>query len=66
MVINSYLAPLVEELKLGLQNSFAVMTPDHVVINIHVALSCLACDITVSRKLIGFLDTMQTWHATSV
>lgn len=55
LVINSYLSPLVEELKLGWYNSFAVTTPDHVAINVRVALSCVACDIPASRKAIGFL-----------
>lgn len=55
LVINSYLSPLIEELKLGWYNGFAVMTPDHVAINVRVALSCVACDIPASRKAIGFL-----------
>ena len=55
LVINSYLGPLVEELELGWYNGFSVMTPEHVVVTAHVALSCLSCDIPASRKVSGFL-----------
>lgn len=55
LVMNSYLTPLVEELKQGWHNGFAVVTPEQVLVNVRVALTCIACDIPASRKVNGFL-----------
>ena len=55
LVLNSYLTPLVEELKQGWENGFGVTSCNHVQVNVRVALSCIACDIPASRKVSGFL-----------
>lgn len=54
LAMNSYLSPLVEELKQGWKG-FSVMTSEGVQVNIRVALSCIACDIPASRKVCGFV-----------
>ena len=55
--INSYLSPLVEELKefwksvvIPIQRGYVVIS-----INVRLALSCVSCDIPASRKVCGFL-----------
>ena len=54
LVMNSYLSPLVEELKQGWKG-FSVLTSEGVQVNIRVALSCIACDIPATRKVCGFI-----------
>ena len=55
LVMNSYLTPLVEELKQGWENGFSVTTHERVQVNVCVVLSSIACDIPASRKGSGFL-----------
>ncbi len=55
LAMNSYLAPLVEELKQGWENGFSVTSPQGVQVTIRVALSCVSCDIPAGRKVCGFL-----------
>ena len=58
LVMNSYLSPLVEELKQGWEYGFPATTSENVKVNIRVALSCVACDIPTSRKVSGFVGHM--------
>ena len=53
--MNSYLAPLVEELKEGWLTGFKVKTPENIPVTVRVALTCVACDIPACRKVTGFL-----------
>ena len=55
--INSYLSPLVEELKEFWKGVVIPIQRGDVVISINVrlALSCVSCDIPASRKVCGFL-----------
>ena len=55
LIMNSYLGPLVEELKEGWDVGFNVVTSENVTVTIRVALTCIACDIPASRKVVGFL-----------
>lgn len=56
MNINSYLSPLVEELKAAWETGFQVSSPHrNVSVTIRLALSCVACDIPATRKVCGFL-----------
>lgn len=55
LTMNSYLSPLVEELKQGWEEGFLVTTSEGVQVNIHIAVSCIACDIPASRKVSGFV-----------
>ena len=54
--INSYLTPLVVELKEAWENGFYVHSPDNIPVCIKLALSCITCDIPASRKVCGFLS----------
>lgn len=55
LTINSYLAPLVQELQQAWNTGIAVRTPNNSVITIRLALTCVTCDIPASRKVCGFL-----------
>lgn len=48
--INSYLAPLVLELKEAWEKGF-----DKTTVTLKLALTCIACDIPAGRKVCGFL-----------
>ena len=54
LAMNSYLSPLVEELKQGWERGFTVVA-EGVEMTIRVTLSCIACDIPASRKVSGFV-----------
>ena len=53
--INSFLTPLVSELKEAWVNGFQV-TSEGTPICVKLALSCGACDIPAARKVCGFLS----------
>lgn len=53
--INPYLDPLVLELQEAWNKGFSVRSPQHVLFNVRVVLSCIACDIPASRTVCGFL-----------
>ena len=55
LVMNSYLSPLVEDLKIGWNSGFSLLTPQRISVNVRLALTCVACDIPASRKVNGFL-----------
>lgn len=57
--INSFLQPLVNELKL-LWEGVCVNIPNKVTIIIRAALICVACDIPAARKVCGFLGHRAT------
>jgi len=53
--INSYLTPLVQELKEAWHNGFTIpVQNDHVCVKL--ALTCVTCDIPATRKVCGFLS----------
>ena len=54
--INSYLTPLVLELKEAWDKGFDVLSVEGIPVNVKLALSCVTCDIPVSRKVCDFLD----------
>lgn len=51
--MNSYLSPLVEELKQGWDEGFTVTTYEGVQVALGIAQTCVACDILTSRKVCG-------------
>ena len=53
--INSYLSPLIEELKTSWETGFLVHSPQGLPITIRLALACVASDIPATRKVCGFL-----------
>ena len=53
--VNSYLTPLVQELQEAWTAGLRVTTPHGTFLSVKVALSCVACEIPVSRKVYGFL-----------
>ena len=53
--INSYLMPLVYELKEAWELGINVKSHDNSVVCIKLALSCITCDIPATRKVCGFL-----------
>ena len=55
LTINSYLTPLVQELKTAWETGFIVQMTSGFHITIRVALTCISCDIPASRKVSGFL-----------
>lgn len=55
LTINSYLTPLVLELKEAWETGFQVLTDMNVSVTIKLALTCVTCDIPASRKVCGFL-----------
>ena len=56
LTMNSYLAPLTEELREGWDSGFGVKTSRGINITVKVALSSVVCDIPASRKVSGFLS----------
>ena len=52
--INSYLMPLVYELKEAWELGINVKSHDNSVVCIKLALSCITCDIPATRKVCGF------------
>lgn len=53
--LNSYLDPLVQELKILWEDGILVTSSDYLhPINIKAALMCSACDIPACRKVLGF------------
>lgn len=55
LTINSYLAPLVEDLKIGWNSGIKVTTRNGSAVTVRLARPCVACDIPASRKVCGFL-----------
>ena len=55
LTMNSYLAPLVQELQESWDVGLTVRTSSNMPIKIRLALTCIACDIPASRKVCGFL-----------
>lgn len=60
LAMNSYLSPLVEELKQSWEEGFAVTSYEGVQVALRNVLTCIACDIPASRKVCGFIG----YHAT--
>ena len=58
--INSYLEPLVEELKVLWSEGMVINMPDNPGQQVHLkaGLLCVACDIPAARKVCGFLGHM--------
>ena len=54
--INSYLMPLIIELKEAWETGFYVRKPDNSSVCIKLAVSCVTCDIPATRKVCGFLS----------
>lgn len=55
LTINSYLSPLVEELKLFWEKGVQLTAYNGTRVTFPLALSCISCDIPASRKVCGFL-----------
>ena len=57
LTINSYLGPLVQELKQAWDTGILIKSPSdsQVAICIRLALTCVSCDIPATRKVCGFL-----------
>ena len=55
LTINSYLAPLVQELRESWNVGLTVRTSSNMPIKIRLALACIACDIPASREVCDFL-----------
>ena len=55
LTINSYLVPLVEELKTAWNSGIRVTVHNGSEVTVRLALVCVACDIPASRKVCGFL-----------
>ena len=53
--INSYLTPLVSELKEAWEKGITITTYSKTTVTVKLALTCVACDIPASRKVCGFL-----------
>ena len=62
--INSYLAPLVEELKEAWQTGITLQISDGRSATFRVALSCVSCDLPACKKVCGFLshNAKYGWH----
>lgn len=54
--INSYLTPLVIELKEAWEKGFTLTTYNKSIVTVKLALTCVACDMPASRKVCGFLS----------
>ena len=54
--INSYLTPLVLELKEAWEHGITVLKNDNTSVCIKLALGCVTCDIPACRKVCGFLS----------
>ena len=55
LTINSYLAPLVDDLKHAWSPGISISTRNCSSITVRLALTCVACDIPASRKVCGFV-----------
>ena len=53
--INSYLTPLVSEFIKAWEKGLTITTYNKTTVTVKLALTCVACDIPVSRKVCGFL-----------
>ena len=53
--INSYLVPLVQDLKMAWNKGIKVTTYHGTSMTARLALTCVACDIPAGRKICGFL-----------
>lgn len=56
LTINSFLTPLVFDLKEAWTKGFTLITNTNSTATFKLALSCVACDIPASRKVCGFLS----------
>jgi len=56
LTINSFLAPLVLELKEAWEKGFSLTIHDKSMVTVKLALTCVACDIPASRKVCGFIS----------
>ena len=56
LTINSFLSPLVIDLKEAWTNGFNLTSHAKVMVTVKVALTCVACDLPASRKICGFLS----------
>ena len=56
LTIDSFLQPLIEELKEMFTEGFSVLTPYNTTIQMRLAISCITCDIPATRKVCGFLS----------
>ena len=59
--VNSFLAPLVQELNQAWHTGLTVKTSSNIEITIRLALTCVACDLPASRKVCGFLGHNATY-----
>ena len=55
LTINSYLTPLITELKAAWVNGIEIKNDKDVSVTVRVALGSVSCDIPASRKVLGFL-----------
>ena len=55
LTINSYLTPLVEELKVAWDTGLSIQTSYASYVTVRLALTCVSCDMPASRKVCGFL-----------
>ena len=55
LTINSFLSPLVIDLKKAWINGIILNSPNKGRVTVKLALTCVACDIPASRKVCGFL-----------
>ena len=55
LTINSYLGPLLLELKEAWAKGIAVSTPNGTKVTLRVAVTCVACDIPATKKVLGFV-----------
>ena len=56
LLLNSYLSPLINELKQYYETGLTVLTPFNTHVTLRLALSCVTCDIPATHKLCGFLS----------
>ena len=55
--VNSYLSPLVEELRTAWETGLLVhCSPQGFAVPVRLALTCVACDIPATRKVCGFMS----------
>ena len=61
LTINSYLTPLVEELKIAWNSGISITTHGGTNVTVRLALACVVCDMPASRKVCGFLGHNATF-----
>lgn len=61
LTINSYLAPLVQELQQAWDTGFTIRDSTNTLVTIRLAISCVVCDLPASRKVCGFLGHNSTF-----